>query len=177
MQPVQSVKVGSFVSGPLRKVCVDFNDKVKKDQLLAKIDPLLSIAQVCQGSGFAGVREGQFVAGPGQVGTGANMTGSVHRACCRQGYRGHRLRLGQGNYETAKANVAVCKATIKQNEASLELAKTNLAYCEIKSPVDGIVTDRKVDPGQTLASQFQTPEMFMVAAGSGKESLRAGVRQ
>ena len=71
--------------------------------------------------------------------------------------------LTKANYETAVANVAVCKATIEQSKATLDLAQANLDYTKIKSPVDGIIIDRKVDSGQTVASQFQTPEMFKVA--------------
>jgi HlyD family secretion protein len=71
--------------------------------------------------------------------------------------------LSKANCQTAKANVAVCQATIEQNKASLKLAETNLGYTVIHSPVDGTVIDRKIDPGQTVASQFQTPELFRVA--------------
>ncbi len=76
--------------------------------------------------------------------------------------------LAQATYEAAQAAVAVCKAQIEQNVAALELATTNLEYTKIKSPVDGVVTDRKVDSGQTMASQFQTPVMFLVAADLDK---------
>ena len=71
--------------------------------------------------------------------------------------------LAKSTYETAVANVALCKATIEQSEGALDLAETNLGYTEITSPVDGIVTDRKVDPGQSLASTYQTPVLFVVA--------------
>jgi HlyD family secretion protein len=71
--------------------------------------------------------------------------------------------LAEATYETAKANVEVCKATIEQNKGALNLAEVNLGYTIIKSPRDGIVTDRKIDPGQTVASQFQTPVLFVVA--------------
>ena len=66
-------------------------------------------------------------------------------------------------YETAKAKVEVCKATIEQNEGALNYAEVNLGYTVIESPVDGMITDRKVDPGQTVAAQFQTPVLFVVA--------------
>jgi HlyD family secretion protein len=71
--------------------------------------------------------------------------------------------LAKSNYETAVANVALCKAQIQQSEGALALAKTNLGYTDILSPVDGIVTDRKVDPGQSLAAAYQTPVLFVVA--------------
>ena len=71
--------------------------------------------------------------------------------------------LDKSNYDTAVANVALCKAQIQQSKGVLDSAKTNLDYTEITSPVDGIVTDRKVDPGQSLAAAYQTPVMFVVA--------------
>jgi len=71
--------------------------------------------------------------------------------------------LDRSNYEMALANVALCKAQIDQSEGARALAKTNLDYTQITSPVDGIVTDRKVDPGQSLAAAYQTPVLFVVA--------------
>jgi HlyD family secretion protein len=71
--------------------------------------------------------------------------------------------MAVANFEMAEANVEVAKATVEQNEASLKLADANLSYTTITSPVSGIVIDRKVDAGQTLASLYQTPVMFVVA--------------
>jgi HlyD family secretion protein len=65
--------------------------------------------------------------------------------------------------------VEVAKATIEQNVAALQMAETNLGYTEITSPVDGVITDRKVDSGQTLAAQYQTPVMFIVAPDLEKQ--------
>ena len=62
-----------------------------------------------------------------------------------------------------EASVALGKANIAQAEATLENSKANLAYTEIRSPVDGIVINREVDPGQTVAASFQTPELFVIA--------------
>ena len=71
--------------------------------------------------------------------------------------------IDKSNYDAAVANVALCKAQIQQSQGVLDLAQTNLKYTRITSPVDGIVTDRKVDPGQSLASAYQTPVLFVVA--------------
>ena len=62
-----------------------------------------------------------------------------------------------------EAYVELGKANIAQAEATLENSKANLAYTEIRSPVDGIVINREVDPGQTVAASFQTPELFVIA--------------
>jgi HlyD family secretion protein len=67
------------------------------------------------------------------------------------------------------AQLKVSEANIKEAQANLANSKANLAYTEIRAPVDGIVIDRKIDPGQTLAAQFQTPELFIVAPDMKKE--------
>ena len=74
----------------------------------------------------------------------------------------------QFNRMALEAQVEVAKANIDVAEAGLENAKTNLDFTKIISPVDGIVIDRKVDPGQTVASSFQTPEMFIIAPDMDK---------
>ena len=79
--------------------------------------------------------------------------------------------LAKATYEAAEASLDGAKATTNACKAALELAQANLDYTEIKSPVDGVVVDRKVDPGQTVAAQFQTPDMFVVAPEMDKRML------
>jgi HlyD family secretion protein len=67
------------------------------------------------------------------------------------------------NRMALEAQVRLAEASVKQAQASLNNSEANVAYTDIRSPVDGIVIDRKIDPGQTLAAQFQTPELFVVA--------------
>jgi len=81
-------------------------------------------------------------------------------------YRFNRLSLD--------AQLKVAEATVKQAIASLANSKANMDYTEIRSPVDGIVIDRKIDPGQTLAAQFQTPELFIIAPDIKKEMYVMG---
>ena len=73
------------------------------------------------------------------------------------------------NRMSLEAQLAVAETTVKQAEANLDTSEANLAYTKITSPVDGVIIDRKVDPGQTVASQFQTPELFIVAPDMRKE--------
>ena len=68
-----------------------------------------------------------------------------------------------------EAQLAVAQTTVKQAQANLNTSEANLAYTKITAPVDGVIIDRKVDPGQTVASQFQTPELFIVAPDMRKE--------
>jgi HlyD family secretion protein len=69
----------------------------------------------------------------------------------------------RAEFDVQKALLKVAQASVKQAQAQLNNSKTNLEYCNIRSPVDGVVLERKIDPGQTLASQFQTPVLFLLA--------------
>jgi HlyD family secretion protein len=173
VDPVLKVQIGAFVSGPIQKVCVDFNDKVVKDQLLAEIDPQVFKAQ-CRQAQYALDHSmadlEQFKAKAHQMErdfkrakalfTKSTVDGKECKGNC---ISESEYDLAEASYEMAVASVNVAKATVEQNRAALDLANTNLGYTSIRSPVDGIIIDRKVDAGQTLASQYQTPVMFIVA--------------
>jgi HlyD family secretion protein len=162
VQPVQSVKVGAFVSGPLR-VHVDFNDKVKKGQVLAEIDPLIIKAQRDQAKALLACANANLLQAQAKLEQTKRDWKRAEALLPKNAISSSDYDLAKANCETAKANVAACEATIEQNKAALAVAESNLLYTIIKSPVDGVVTDRKVDSGQTVASQFQTPELFVVA--------------
>lgn len=164
IKPVQSVSVGSFVSGPIAEIKVDFNDKVKKDQLLGAIDPRLLQSAYDREKAALDTQSAEL----------ARILAQLDQAK-RNETRAENLRKTNKDYISDQemdnlhfARVALeaqrdlAKANIKAAEAGVENAKTNLGYTKIKSPVDGIVIDRKVDPGQTVAAGFTTPEMFIV---------------
>ncbi len=184
VQPTLRVSVGSFVSGPIVKLNADYNDVVKKvddpeslteeqrgEYLLAKIDPRIY---------KAGVKRDEAAL--------LRAEADVRRAqaLCEQARSDYdRAKLLQQDdpgfisdtemdqyfysYESLKAQVEVAEASREQAEANLENSEANLGYTEIYSPVDGIVIDRKIDEGQTLAAQFQAPELFIVAPDMDKE--------
>jgi HlyD family secretion protein len=179
VQPVVSVQIGSYVSGPIKKVCVDFNDRVKKDQLLAEIDQQVYQAQLRQARATQAHSEAdleQFKAKLNQTERDYKRAQELYKITDIPG-AGRPIKgiadsdfdLAKANFEMATANVKVAKATVEINKASLDAAETNLGYTSILSPVDGIIIDRKVDAGQTLASQFQTPVMFVVAPDLDKK--------
>jgi HlyD family secretion protein len=164
IKPVQSVSVGSFVSGPIAEIKVDFNDKVKKDQLLGLIDPRL----------LQSAWDREKAALDTQNADLARINAQLDQAR-RNEDRADKLRKTNKDYISdqemdnlhfsrvaLEAQRDLSKANIKAAEAGLENAKTNLGYTKIKSPVDGTVIDRKVDPGQTVAAGFTTPEMFII---------------
>jgi HlyD family secretion protein len=171
VQPVLSVHIGTVVSGPIKELHVEFNQQVKKGELLARIDPLLYQALV-QRDEAALIRDRADVervkALLSQARNEEQRATSLHAQnkdyvseTEMDQYRFNRLSL--------EAQLKVAEATVKQSIASLANSKANLDYTEIRSPVDGVVIDRKIDPGQSLAAQFQTPELFIVAPDIKKE--------
>jgi HlyD family secretion protein len=165
IKPVLSVSVGSFVSGPIVELNVDFNDQVKKGDILAKVDPRLFLANVQQAEATLSTREADLERVEAQLQQSLNNFN-----------RGKRLRKKNEDFlsdreldalvyevKSLQAQRRLAKASILQATAALENSKANLEYTDITAPVDGVVIDRKIDPGQTLAAQFQTPELFIVA--------------
>jgi HlyD family secretion protein len=170
VKPVRSVLVGAFVSGPIQEIYVDFNSSVKQDQLLATIDPRLWSAAVDRDRAALRTQQADL----------ARVEALLQQAKNNE-ERARKLRelnkdyisdqeMDQYRYtrlsNEAQRNLA--EASIHQAQANLKTSEANLGYCEIRSPVAGIVIERKVDPGQTVAASFQTPELFVVAPDMDK---------
>jgi HlyD family secretion protein len=171
VKPVLSISVGSFVSGPIQSLHVDFNDKVSKGQLMAEIDPRIFQAAVAGDRAVLAIRRGEV----------NRVQADLARAQADE-KRADNLRLrGEGfisqveidqysfSRQSLEAQMQVAEAGVAQAEAALLNSEANLEYTRIESPVDGIVIDRKIEPGQTLAAQFQTPELFVVAPDIRRE--------
>lgn len=165
VKPVLSIAVGSFVSGPILELHVDFNDRVKQGQLLAEIDPRIYEATVAGDRAVLSIRRGEVA----RVESDLALARSEESRANRLAEQGRNLisqaEVDQFRYarESLEAQLAVAEAGVVQAEAALENSLANLTYTRIESPVDGIIIDRKIEPGQTLAAQFQTPELFTVA--------------
>jgi HlyD family secretion protein len=170
VKPVRSVLVGAFVSGPIDKIYVDFNSVVKKDQILARIDPRLWQASVDRDRAALLTTKADL----------ARIEALLQQAKNNE-ERARKLRAVNNDYLSdtemdqyrftrlsTEAQRDLALASINQAEANLKTSAANLDYCEIRAPVDGIVIERKVDPGQTVAASFQTPELFIVAPDMDK---------
>ena len=165
VDPVLKVQIGSFVSGPVVELCVDFNDRVQKDDLLARIDPRIYEAAVArdQASLAHAKAEVARVTALLQQAINDEKRAMALRATNEDYLADTELDRFKYNRISLEAQVRVAEAAIDQAEANLTNSNANLDYTEIRSPVDGIIIDRKIDPGQTLAAQVQTPELFIVA--------------
>jgi len=165
VKPVLSVQVGSFVSGPIDEVIGNFNDEVTVGQVLARIDPRIYEAERKRAAAGLATAVAEVKRIDALLSQAAN---DLRRA---EGLRAENERFisesEMDQYRYAKMSLGAQKelaeASVRQAEATLENAEANVGYTTITSPVDGIIIDRKIDPGQTLAAQFQTPELFIVA--------------
>jgi HlyD family secretion protein len=171
VQPVLSVQIGAFVSGPISQLYVDFNQSVHKGQLLAKIDPLLYESNVLRDEAALVTRQADVdrVKALLQQAINDEKRAAALRADNKDFVSDTEMDQFRFNRLSLEAQLKVAIASVKQAEAMLENSKVNLGYTEIRSPVDGMVIDRKIDPGQTLAAQFQTPVLFIVAPDLRKE--------
>jgi len=171
VEPVLSVHIGSFVSGPITHLHVNYNDEVKKGDLLAEIDPRIYKASVERDQAGLATRKADLLR------VKARLQNAINDEKRALGLRSDNPDFISGTemdqYKFARmaleAEMEVIKASIKQAQATLNNSLANLGYTKITSPVDGIVIDRKIDPGQTLAAQFQTPELFIIAPDIRKE--------
>ncbi|HYV84648.1 MAG TPA: efflux RND transporter periplasmic adaptor subunit [Patescibacteria group bacterium] len=160
---VTTVQVGSQVSGIIARLYADFNSPVKKDQLLAELDPTPFEAQVEQ-------RKADLLQSEIQM---RNAEITFHR---QERLLADKL-ASQADYDAAKASYDGTKAQVAQTQATLHQAETNLRYTKILSPIAGVVVDRKYDIGQTVAASFQAPTLFTIAQDLTKMQVQADVDQ
>lgn len=165
VKPVLQISIGSFVSGPIDELYVEFNDEVKKGQLLARIDPRIYEANAVRDLSTLLTRLADVERVKAQHQRAIN---NEQRAMALQAEDPafiSQAQIDQVHFDRValEAEIQVAEASVAQASASLDNSLLNLEYTEIVSPVDGVVIDRKIDPGQTLAAQFQTPELFIVA--------------
>ncbi len=165
VQPVLRVSVGSFVSGPVVELNVKHNEEVKKGQLMARIDPRMYKASFARDEATLTTRKAEVARATALLGQAVK---NEERAVALREMNADYLSDTEMdqitcNCATLRAQLQVAEAAVLQAEAGLETSRLQLSYTEITSPVDGVVIDRKIDEGQTLAAQFQTPELFVVA--------------
>jgi HlyD family secretion protein len=165
VQPVLSVPVGSFVSGPIEQLNADFNQEVKKGDLLAKIDPRLIEANVARDRASLATRKAEVERAKAllQQATNDENRASALRKERKDFISDTEMDQYKFNRLSLAAQLLVAEASVDQAIANLKQSEANLDYTEIRAPVSGIVINRKIDEGQTLAAQFQTPELFIIA--------------
>lgn len=157
LNPVVLVNVGTQVSGTVMKLHVDFNDRVTKGQILLELDPALLSAQVRQDVASLNVARAALDL--------AQANEARSHTLFQQEY------IAKQDFDTAVEARKSAQAQVEQATALLAKDRTNLNYSVIRSPVSGVVVNRAVDLGQTVAASFQTPTLFQIAQDLGKMQI------
>lgn len=178
IEPTNEVQVGSELSGTIREVFVDNNSQVQKNQLLAKIDTAKLDASVTQAKAALAAAKAnvlQMKAAEKETQLKLNQLQKLWKLTDKKSPSQSDLDTAEANYAKATANTASAKASVTQAEATLDSQLTNLSKAEIRSPVNGIVLNRNIEPGQTVAATYQAPVLFTLAEDLKKMELDVNV--
>jgi HlyD family secretion protein len=177
VNPVITVQVGSYVSGPIQALYVDFNSPVKKGQLIAKIDPRPFSVKVAEAQAALDNAKALLVKDQADC-SYKKLTYNRDGDLLKSGAVSQDTVDSAGSsYHQAEAQIELDKAQIEQNTAALREAQINLDYTNIVSPVDGTIVSRHVDVGQTVAASFQTPTLFLIARDLTKMQVDSNVSE
>lgn len=157
LNPVVLVNVGTQVSGTVKKLYVDFNDKVKQGQVLMELDPAVYQAQVDLSAASVN-----------------NAQASLELAQANEARTRELFRLeyvSRQELDQAVQALKSARAQVAQTQAQAQKDRTSLGYTVIHSPVSGVVVSRMVDVGQTVAASFQTPTLFTIAQDLSKMQI------
>jgi HlyD family secretion protein len=165
IEPVESVHVGAFVSGTIVTLAADFNDDVAAGDLLAEIDPRLYESNVARDEAALAARKAELQRAEALLEHARKDEERAKTTKARSPTSIPDAEIDEVTFSrmAKEAEIEVAEAAVRQAEANLGNSKANLDYTRIVAPVSGIVIDRKIDRGQTVAAQFQTPELFVIA--------------
>jgi HlyD family secretion protein len=149
IEAITTIKVGTQVSGIIEHVYVDFNDNVRQGQILARLDETALRAQVEQSQASVDQAQAQLAY---QEATYNRLKALYEKSL-----------IAQADYDQALFNYQNSKAAVSNSKSAFDRARVNLAYATIYSPIDGVVLNRAIEEGQTVAASFNTPEMFTIA--------------
>ena len=163
IQPVNTVNVGSQVSGTIDNLYVDFNSTVKKGDILLTIEPSVLQATVDEANASL-------------------ISAKSQRDYAKNEYERNKMLYADGfisraEMEQSETTYQQAEQSVKRMQSQYERAVTNLGYATITSPVDGTVISRKVDVGQTVAASFQTPDLFEIAEDLTKMQIETSVSE
>lgn len=161
LQATQTVQVGTQVSGQVAAILADFNDRVRANQLVARIDPTL-LQQAVRSAEADLARSRADLAQ-------AELTLTRAEGLLAQG------AATEEAVDAARSAREVAKAAVTSAEVNVERARQNLTYTEIRSPIDGVVLDRTAEVGQTVAASLSAPQLFLIAGDLGEMEILAAV--
>lgn len=175
LQPRNQVEVGPEISGQIDGVLVDFNDRVTRDQTLASMDTDNLQAKVLQARASVASAKAKLEEARATATEARTKAARVRDLFGRGNASKQEFDAAEAAENRSRASVASAEAQIAVSEANLAADETNLSKAAIKSPIDGIVLSRKVEPGQVVAATFQTPVLFTLAEDLTKMQLEIDI--
>jgi HlyD family secretion protein len=175
LSAISTVTVGSQISGQVTDVLVDFNSPVRQGDVLARIDPSTFEAQIEQGaaqiaSAQASLRQAQATLRNAELDYLRKTDLAGQQLVSRAD-----MDLARAARDQAQAQVNSAQAQVRQQTASTQTTRLNLERTVIRSPVDGVVLTRTIEPGQTVAASLQAPELFTIAEDLAKMKIELAV--
>ncbi len=177
INPVNTVSVGSTVSGLIKEIYVDFNSVVKKGQVLAQIDPAIFEATVKQQHAAIVNAQANLAKLQANADYSRKTFNRYQNLYKRNFISKSDLDQAKSTYQADMAQIEAAKAQIVQAQAQYKTALTNLGYTKITAPVDGMIISREIDVGQPVAASFQAPELFTIAQDLKKMQIEVNVSE
>jgi len=177
INPVVSVQVGTQVSGMIKSLHADFNSQVKAGDKVAVIDPEPFKARRDQAAGNLEMARSNVARSRADLAQRKREFDRVQSLVAQEFVSQNDVDIALTNYQSAEAQLRVSEAQVKQTEAALNAAELELKYTVIRSPVDGVVVARNVEVGQTVASSFATPNLFLIALDLTKMQVDTNVSE
>lgn len=177
INPVNTVSVGSTVSGLIKEIYVDYNDVVKKGQILAQIDPANFEATVQQNQAQISNAQANVAKLQAIADFDRQQYIRYKNLYAKNFVAKSELDEKYSTYKSDLAQINAARAQISQYQASLRTAMTNLGYTKIIAPVDGTIISREIDLGSPVAASFQAPELFTIAQDLTKMQIEVSVSE
>jgi len=175
LQPVTKVDVGTEVSGTINEVLVDFNDRVTRGQVLARLDPETFQAKKRQSEAALNLALASVMEANATLVETSSKLHRIKDLIAKRMSSQEELDTAAAAARRAEAALAVAKAKVEQAQAQLDADSRTLIKSEIRSPIDGTVLLRQVEPGQTVAASLQTPVLFTLAEDLTQMELNVAV--
>jgi HlyD family secretion protein len=175
LEAMSTVSVGAELSGRVATVEVDFNDRVTAGQVLARFDRAALEAQRAQSEALALGARAALAQARADLEQARRARARADELFARQAQTSMEHEAAVTGLAVSQARVAAAEANVAAQSALAAVARTNLSHAVIRSPIDGVVITRNVDPGQTVASMLQTPVLFTIAADLRKMEVLASV--
>ena len=175
LSPINTVLVGSQVSGTIQQLSADFNDQVKQGQVIAQIDPAIFTAKRAEAEAnlknAEAARDKAWIDVQDKLREYERQSGLLKRKLVAENL----VDAARFAYKSAQAEHQVKVASVAQSRAALEREQVNLDYTTIYAPIDGVVISRDVDVGQTVAASLQAPTLFTIANDLTRMQVEADV--